>query len=352
LRTLSEISPAAPFPGVTRKTTSVCTNGINGSADWRGEVAVFARLCPGTNSWPEHCHDRRVDTDVVSRPVWYLLTAVGSLILASGEQLRGGEDPSPDKSRYTLFRPTPRNLMREMSTDRPDKIESPRTVDAGHFQFEMDAVSYVRDRDDPHTDAWSVAPVNLKLGLLNNVDLQLVVEPWNHLRIADSATGEEEVQSGFGDLSSRVKVNLWGNDHGKSALAVMPFVVFPTASDNLGAAGFEGGLIFPFALDLPAGWGLSMMTEVDFMRDDSGRSYHQAFVNCIGLNHDIVGDLDGYVEFFSEVSTETDSHWIGTVDVGFTYRVTGDIQLDCGVNVGVTASADDVNPFLGLSWRF
>jgi hypothetical protein len=43
---------------------------------------------------------------------------------------------------------------------------------------------------------------------------------------------------------------------------------------------------------------------------------------------------------------------IGTVDAGFTYALTEDIQLDAGVNIGVTRAADDWNPFLGLSWRF
>jgi hypothetical protein len=41
-----------------------------------------------------------------------------------------------DKSGYHLFRPTPRELMRELSTDRPDQTESAYTVDAGHVQLE------------------------------------------------------------------------------------------------------------------------------------------------------------------------------------------------------------------------
>jgi hypothetical protein len=36
--------------------------------------------------------------------------------------------------------------MREMSTDRPDLTESAYTVDAGHFQVEMDVVRYTYDR--------------------------------------------------------------------------------------------------------------------------------------------------------------------------------------------------------------
>jgi hypothetical protein len=40
------------------------------------------------------------------------------------------------------------------------------------------------------------------------------------------------------------------------------------------------------------------------------------------------------------------------VDFGLTYGLTDDIQLDAGINIGVTRSAEDFNPFVGLSWRF
>src|SRR2546423_6881645 len=56
------------------------------------------------------------------------------------------ERPMVDKSRYTLFNPTPRSLMRELSADRPDITETPYTVDAGHFQLEMDILRYSYDR--------------------------------------------------------------------------------------------------------------------------------------------------------------------------------------------------------------
>lgn len=81
-----------------------------------------------------------------------------------------------DKSQYDLFNPTPTNLMRDMSTDRPDQTESPFTVDAGHFQIEADIVKYTYDRykangENTRTKTWNVAPVNLKAGLTNSTDL-------------------------------------------------------------------------------------------------------------------------------------------------------------------------------------
>jgi hypothetical protein len=55
----------------------------------------------------------------------------------------GSPTPDPrEKWQSHLFHPTPRQLMRELSTDRPDRTESPYTADAGHFQLEMDFFNY------------------------------------------------------------------------------------------------------------------------------------------------------------------------------------------------------------------
>ena len=283
--------------------------------------------------------------------------AAGCVALAFGANALAAETPAADKSRFTLFNPTPRELMREMSTDRPDKTESAYTVDAGHFQMEMDLVSYSydrynSDRANGRVEAFAVAPVNLKVGLLNQMDFQLILQTWNHVRIKDRDTGTTTTQQGFGDTLMRLKWNVWGNDGGDTVLALMPYVKLPTNQDDLGNDSVEGGLIAPFALSLPAGWGMGLMTQLDIVRDSDDSGYHSEFVNTITFSHDIVGKLGGYVEFFSSVSTERGSDWVGTVDLGLTYALTDDIQLDAGVNIGVTRAADDWNPFVGLSWRF
>ena len=280
------------------------------------------------------------------RPTAAFLTALATAAVAS--------EPAPDKSRYTLFDPTPREQMREMSTDRPDKTESAYTVDAGHFQVEMDLVTYTRDRhtsDHPDVDAFAVAPMNLKLGLTNRMDAQIVLETWNWMRSEDRDTGDVTHQQGFGDVTLRLKANLWGNDGGGWALAVMPFLKLPTNQDDLGNDAVEGGLIVPWAFELPWGWGVGGIVELDATEDEDGRGYHPEFIETVALGRDIVGALAGYVELFSLSSTEDDAHWQATVDFGLTYALTEDIQLDGGVNVGVTRATEDVNPFLGLSVR-
>ena len=149
----------------------------------------------------------------------------------------------PDKTQYTIFNPTPRESMREMSTDRPDQTESAYTVDAGHFQVEMDLVNYIHADDGVVTlDAWAAPVLNLKVGLLNNVDFQVVFDPYVHARV--KSAGNTDSSEGFGDLQTRLKINLWGNDGGKTALAIMPFVKWPLPESTLRNGRTEGGVSF------------------------------------------------------------------------------------------------------------
>ncbi len=269
------------------------------------------------------------------------------------------QDPTPsppDKWDYHLFRPTPRELMREMSTDRPDQTESPYTVDAGHFQVELDLVVATFDRDrsdggDVRTEVWGVIPLNLKVGLLNNVDLQLVLDTYVHSRVTDRVANTVDDAAGFGDFQTRLKINLWGNDGGRTAFGMMPFIKWPLAQSDLRNGKTEGGVIFPFGMDLGGGWGLGAMTEFDFVADEEG-GYDTEFVNSLTIGRDLTGKLAMYVEFFAVVGAAADVRWQGQADVGWTYTLRENVQLDWGCNFGVTSSAPDFTPFLGLSFRY
>jgi len=283
---------------------------------------------------------------------------LATVLLTSAKLSAAGVEATPhDKSSYTLFNPTPTEYMRELNTDRPDKTESPYTVDAGHYQIESDLFTYTHDHitgggADTSINAWSFGTLNLKAGLCNSTDFQLILNPYNRITTDDHSAKTVTHQSGFGDAMVRVKWNAWGNDGGKTAGGIMPFLKLPTNQDGLGNHAIEGGLIFPLAVELPAGWGLGAMTEFDWNQNDGGGGYHTVFVNSVTLDHNLIGKLDGYVEFFTAASTERHSTWQGTFDLGLEYKLTDNIQLDTGVNIGVTDSADDVNPFVGISIRF
>ena len=93
------------------------------------------------------------------------------------------------------------------------------------------------------------------------------------------------------------------------------------------------------------------MAEFDAAQDADAEGYHAELVDSIVVGHEIVGDLAGGTEFFSVATTEPGGHWVGQVDFFVTYGLTEDVQLDTGVNLGVSRAADDVGTYLGVSWR-
>lgn len=279
----------------------------------------------------------------------FLQPGLGLLLLA-------GSAGAADKSAYSLAHPVPPSLLRDLSTDRPDQTESPYTVDAGHFQLEMDLANYTSDRDtsggsDLRMRVWSVAPLNLKLGLTNRIDVQLMVDPLVSVRVEDRATGLVAKASGFGDVTTRLKFNLWGNDGGDTALAVMPFVKWPLSASDIRNGKTEGGIIFILGFELPAGWGSAVMTEFDFVSDGAG-GRDVEWLNSITFSHDLTERLGGYLEFVAVTGDAPGFKWQGQVDLGLTYALGPNAQLDLGCNIGVTKSAPDYQPFVGLSRRF
>ncbi len=265
--------------------------------------------------------------------------------------------PAVDKRRFTLFNPTPVNLMREMSTDRPDTTESPYTVDAGHFQFELGLAEYAYDDDGgARTEALGVLTSNIKAGLLNNVDLQLVFTLYT--RQETEQDGNNRIAKGFGDDTQvRLKINLWGNDGvappglSPTAFAIMPFVKFPTGADDLTNEHIEGGVIFPLAVPLANDFDLGLMAEVDFVYNEDADGYGVAFIHTATLGHEIAGDLGGYVEYVGVAPHETGAGYQAIGSAGLTYALSDNWIVDFGGTAGPSDDADDFTVFAGTSFR-
>ena len=299
------------------------------------------------------CNDHSFEKIKFSRGLYRSIAGVGVLSVAT---FLSSANELADKSRYHLFNPTPREQMRELSTDRPDQTESPYTVDAGHFQIEMDMANGTVDHDksagaDTRSSVWGFGGMNLKAGLCNSVDIQFVLDGYVRSRVEDRVLGSTAHDDGFGEVQTRLKINLWGNDGGKTAFAVMPFVKWPLPESSLRNGKTEGGIILPLAVELPAGWGMGLMTEVDFVRDGSN-DFDTEYFNTITFSHDIAENLGGYIEFAALFTPESDAQWQGQLDVGITYGLDDNTQLDFGCNFGVTSAAPDFNPFIGLTLRF
>ncbi len=261
--------------------------------------------------------------------------------------------PRSDKGYFTLFNPTPRRLMREMSTDRPDTTESPYTLDAGHFQLELSVAEYSRDDDSgASTETLDVLPINVKLGLLNSVDIQFLFTPYVR---EESGTGaREDIADGFGDDTRvRLKINLWGNDGAASGVAfgIMPFVKLPTGSDDLSNGHTEGGIILPLSVALPRGFDLGLMVEADFVYSEEADDYGVEVVHSAVLGHPIVGDLAAYLEYVGIAPHGSGDTYQAIGSAGFTFMSSDNWMIDFGGTASPSDSAEDFSVFVGTSFR-
>ena len=230
--------------------------------------------------------------------------------------------------------------LRELSTDRPDTTESPYTVDKGHFQFESELAAFTRDGGE--WSEFTLGEMNAKYGLSDCADIQFVLPFFTHVRGGDE---------GFGDMEVRLKYNLWGNDSGETAMALMPFIKLPTANGDLGNGEFEGGLIAPYSFSAPGGWSCAIMGEVDLACDDDDDHQLVGLVSATA-SHAITEKTAGFLEIVGIFNTGSSDDIEAYFNTGLTWAVADDWQVDGGVRVGLTDASADFTPFLGLSTKF
>ena len=242
--------------------------------------------------------------------------------------------------------------LRDLTTDRPDVTESPFTVDAGHFQLETTLFGHTRTRaagGEPAADIYEFGTSNLRIGLADNFEIGIVWQPYGilHPRGGGAAT------RGVGSVDLRAKLNLWGNDGGTTALALLPYVTLPTDGANgIGAAETGFGVIVLLAIDLGGGFGLGLNGAVEFTGEAEGRGLDAAGLVSASLAQAWTDRLGSYAEVvwaFGEADAPGD---VVTLNTGMTLALGRDWQLDAGINVGATRAADRLTSFIGISKRF
>jgi len=293
------------------------------------------------------------------------LVGAGSPGFAADQVAPESETPAgaapPDKGGYTLWNPTPRDQMRDMDTDRPNKTNTPHTIDAGHFQLETGLADYLYFRNqsngaDAQSQTWSVGQVNLRVGVLNKLEVNAGVTSYIFQRFHDNLTGQTSRQSGLGDTIVGGKLNLWGNDGADgtwaTALAIQPQVKLPTAHRVLGTGHTEVVVGVPFSLNLPGDVHLGLQTTPGWVRNSDNTGYVTSWQNSLTVDRVFFSHWDVYAEFWSQVTTERHREGQGTVDLGVIYQMTRNLSWDMGVNLGINKASPTVEWTVGVSLRY
>ena len=255
-----------------------------------------------------------------------------------------------DKHQFSLFNPTPRKYMRPMVPDRPGITESPYSVDAGHFQYETDALRLLtRHEGTAHGHDWYINHALAKIGLSDRTDFQVGLDSYTDTRNYDDADpGQTAISRGLGDMNLRLKHTLVGDDDSRWALGLIGYVTLPTGGPR-GDGAVEYGAVLPVVYQLTKPWSIGgqIATQVYWDRETQGRylqltptfTTDYQFTKLIQVFAELVG--------YRDVRQST---WLSSINTGVQLDVSDNVQLDFGTHLPITNSVDR-EYFIGISFR-
>jgi hypothetical protein len=285
-----------------------------------------------------------------------------SVALADDPQpTTGPATRAPDKDQYTLFNPTPPDQMRGMDMDRPDKTNTPHTIDAGHVQIETGFFDYVYYRNryqgaDSRTDSVNFGQFDFRLGLLNNLEFNAVVDSYAYYQTKDYAANQTVRQNGFGDTTIGGKLNLWGNDTGDqtgaTALAIQPQLKIPTAREAIGNGHPELFVIIPFSYNAAPNLQVNFQSTPSWERSTDNTSYVAGWAQTAEIDYSFTDKFDMYLEYWAHVTTERHQEAQQTLDIGAKYALTNNLVLDTALDFGLNKASPNIEWVAGVSFRF
>lgn len=225
-------------------------------------------------------------------------------------------------------------------TDRPDFTESAVAVGPGRVQLEA-GYSFSRDGEVRRHD---VGEALVRIGVAPSLELRAGLGSFS-VRDRDRSPAV----SGFDDVSLGTKVVLTGASDGRGPrTALLVDATLPTGEDGFGADGVQPGATLALGWDLPGGVGLG--ANLGYTRGD-GRGGRFDELSASGtLSLSLSGAAGAYVEYFGlyrDAGPADESF----VDVGVTYLLGPDLQLDARLGLGLDGPDPDYFTGVGVSVR-
>ncbi len=256
-----------------------------------------------------------------------------------------------DKRQYSLFRPTPRKYMRPMVPDRPGITESPYSVDAGHFQYETDAVRLLTRREGTtYGHDWYVNHALAKIGLSDRTDFQVGVDSYTDTRNYDNADpGQTQEYRGLGDVVLRLKHTLVGDDDSRWALGLIGYVTLPTGGPR-GDGAVEFGAVLPAVYQLTKPWSIGGQVATQVYWDRDAQTRYLQLTPTFTTDYQFTKVVQAFVELVGYWDVRAAS-WRSSINTGLQLDVSDNVQLDFGTHLPITHSVDR-EYFLGVSFRY
>ncbi len=237
--------------------------------------------------------------------------------------------------------------LRELSPDRPHQTESPITVDAGHIMVETDLVNDTFYKNElPYSSTKGLMFFNFKVGLTNKMDVELMSNAYSYTKYEHNAL--PPTNNSFPDLTFRYKLNVLGNDAGRTAIAIMPFINTSNFLHEKWQA--KTGGIFVNAehmindkFEIGYTGGLTSFTINPFF------SQYELF-STVSFSYPVYRSINHFVEVSERWNSSSIVRNNYSIDSGFTFTPTRNNQFDMGFYYFIPVKT--LYAFIGTTIRF
>jgi hypothetical protein len=223
------------------------------------------------------------------------------------------------------------------------------TQGQGKFQLETNG-QYDHDKEDGVTTKGGQLNVAVTYGVLDNVDVAVGI-PYLFSDSKEDGIAEHTKEHGFSDTTLDVKWRFFENNG--VSFAVKPGLDIPTGNSDKGlGAGKLGGHLYLVGTLAVEPW--TFLANVGYMRnetdadDEEKNLWHLSTAALYSLNDQwkLAANL------VAERNTDTESN-VNPVSAiaGVIFSPTEDIDLDFGVQTGLTSSATDFSILAGVTIR-
>jgi hypothetical protein len=235
-------------------------------------------------------------------------------------------------------------------TDRPGKSSSTCTVPEGYWQIESSLADWSLTRGEgSRSTSLALGSTAVKYGLGQSLHVEVAAAPY--IRNRERSDAGRTTDSGFGDVTVKMKQRLTSADAGFSA-ALVPFVKLPTAAKRIGNGKLEAGLIVPLSWSLGGTLSLSSSPEIDLVADGDGDGYHLAGAGTLSLGVAASDRLSLAAELWSGWDWDEDTTRQSSLGGNAAYKINDSLQIDAQLDFGLTRASADVEVSGGVSVRF
>ena len=238
-----------------------------------------------------------------------------------------------------------------ISTDRPDFVESAKTVGEGRWQIET-SVAYERDSNAGVKTTTFTTPSLLRYGFAPTWELRVESDGHTRQKTRDSVASTTTSERGASQTSVGLKWHTHDGDDTLPAIAWLLHADLETGSRAFRGQGVRPSLRTVFEWELPPDFSVGLMPGVIYDTTETHRR-HAAGILAVVLGKSWTERFRTFVEISGQrIASSRDGGSTVTYDAGAAYLLSNDVQLDTAISWGANRNTPDFFWTVGLSVRF